>query len=396
MQCELTKLNDRESLINTIANRDDLLVFVFNINYFKETNMRYGDHTGNLLLVYVAEKMKEFFDDDYKLFRLYGATFAVITYSYNYTKKIKNVETFLKEIEKQTHKLEENDYQVQLTCGAAMGVHAFYHAEDALDEAKKEQKQIVVNLKNTTCEVNLFDEYEEIERVKRAIVKDAIIPHFQGILNLKTNKIEKYECLARLVDGDKVISPFFFIKAAKKARLYEKVTLSIIKKSFETFKDLDYEFSINLDYSDLKSDEVKNFFLQQLKKYEGIGNRVIIEIVEVEDLIDSKYFSEFFDEVKKYGVKLAIDDFGTGYSSFATLVQIEANILKIDGSLIKNINDNTMFNTVKAIAEYAKTMGAVTVAEFVENKSILQKVKEAGIDYGQGYEISKPLPLPNL
>jgi EAL domain-containing protein (putative c-di-GMP-specific phosphodiesterase class I) len=91
------------------------------------------------------------------------------------------------------------------------------------------------------------------------------------------------------------------------------------------------------------------------------------------------------------GVKIAIDDFGSGYSNFERLVDFQPDILKIDGSLIKNIVDDSFSeHVVKAIVTFAKNENIQTVAEFVENKDILNKIKSLGIDYSQGFYIGKP------
>lgn len=101
---------------------------------------------------------------------------------------------------------------------------------------------------------------------------------------------------------------------------------------------------------------------------------------------------DFIKKVKAYGCKIAIDDFGTGYSNFEYLLKLKADFIKIDGSLIKNIDKDILSEKVcRNIVNFAKDLGMKTIAEFVENESILQKVKELGIDYSQGYYFSAPI-----
>ena len=96
--------------------------------------------------------------------------------------------------------------------------------------------------------------------------------------------------------------------------------------------------------------------------------------------------------MKKYKCKIAIDDFGTGYSNFEYLIKLKADFLKIDGSLIRNLErDDNARIVVSTIVEFSKKLGMKTIAEFVENEEIFNIVKEMGIDYSQGYFFSMPI-----
>jgi EAL domain-containing protein (putative c-di-GMP-specific phosphodiesterase class I) len=190
-------------------------------------------------------------------------------------------------------------------------------------------------------------------------------------------------------DGN-IILPFFFLDVAKKTKKYFDITKIVIAQSFEMFKDKDVEFSVNLSIMDILEPRIFNYILMMLKKYD-IGSKVVFEIVESEYIENFQTVINFIDEVKKYGCKIAIDDFGTGYSNFAYLIKLKADYLKIDGSLIKNINtDQNSYLVVLTIVEFAKKLGMQTIAEFVENEHIFKIVKELGIDYSQGYHFSPP------
>ena len=101
--------------------------------------------------------------------------------------------------------------------------------------------------------------------------------------------------------------------------------------------------------------------------------------------------SNFITKIKSFDCKIAIDDFGTGYSNFVYLMKLNADYIKIDGSLIKEINTNEQAQiVVSTIVDFAKKMGIKTIAEFVENEAILNKIIELDIDYSQGYFFSEP------
>ena len=166
----------------------------------------------------------------------------------------------------------------------------------------------------------------------------------------------------------------------------------MIEKSFEAFKDIDVEFSLNITIEDILNEDIKDFLYQMLQQYQ-IGNRLVLEIVESESIENFVEISNFIKEVKNYGCKIAIDDFGTGYSNFEYLLKLKSDYIKIDGSMIKDIDTNNDAKlVVSTIVDFAKKMNIKTIAEFVENESIEKVIKELGIDYSQGYLHSKPKP----
>lgn len=164
----------------------------------------------------------------------------------------------------------------------------------------------------------------------------------------------------------------------------------MIEKTFEMFKDKEVSFSINLTSEDILDENTLSFIEEKLLNY-NFGDRVIFEIVESEGFENFEIINNFIQKVKSYGVKIAIDDFGTGYSNFEYLMKLKADFIKIDGSLIKNIdNDKNAYAVVETIVSFAKKNNLKTVAEFVSNKSIYEKVCDLEIDYSQGYFIEKP------
>ncbi len=130
--------------------------------------------------------------------------------------------------------------------------------------------------------------------------------------------------------------------------------------------------------------------LEKVKNSEA-SKRVTFEILESEAIEDFKKIEKFISEIKRYGAKIAIDDFGSGYSNFSYLIRIHVDYIKIDGSLIHNIDvDKSALLVVETIVSFAKKLGIKTVAEFVHSSVIMDKVKELEIDYSQGFYIDEP------
>ncbi|MBC8238636.1 MAG: EAL domain-containing protein, partial [Helicobacteraceae bacterium] len=159
---------------------------------------------------------------------------------------------------------------------------------------------------------------------------------------------------------------------------------------FSTFENNNLEFSINLSIEDIMSSEMYNFIIQKLKDSDA-SNRVTFELLESEAIQDFKKVERFISEAKRHGAQIAIDDFGSGYSNFSYLTKMNADYIKIDGSLIKDIDvDKTSYIVVETIVEFAKKLGIKTIAEYVHSSIVMDKVKELGIDYSQGFYIDKP------
>lgn len=194
----------------------------------------------------------------------------------------------------------------------------------------------------------------------------------------------------RLNDFGKVVSPYLFLDISKKSGQYSRLTKRMIRKTFDYFKNNDYEFSLNLTFEDISMESTYRYVIDNIKKY-NLASRIVIEIVESEKIQDFSLVNHFFEEIKELGCKIAIDDFGSGYSNFEYLIKLEADYIKIDGSLIKDILVNKgNENIIRMIIKFAKDQGIKTIAEFVSSKEIFDKVKELGVDYAQGYYIQEP------
>jgi len=141
--------------------------------------------------------------------------------------------------------------------------------------------------------------------------------------------------------------------------------------------------------------EIYNYIIQTLR-VSDIGHRVVFEILESEQITDYKKVLRFITEIRRYGAKIAIDDFGTGFSNFFYLTKIEPDFIKIDGSLIANIDTDTNVQiVVQSMIDFAKKMKIETIAEYVHSSTVLSSVKAMGINYSQGFYIDKPKPEIN-
>ncbi|MDQ1244496.1 MAG: c-di-GMP phosphodiesterase [Campylobacterota bacterium] len=261
----------------------------------------------------------------------------------------------------------------------------------ALQIAKNNSKSIVVYDNSLDTKERITQNIEGVLLLKNAIKEDRIVPYFQPIYNTATRKIEKYESLARIVLEDgKVIPPIRFLDIAIKSKLYPEITKSIVIKSFEFFKEKDYEFSINISIHDIENTKTMQFILENVEKFPNPKN-ITFEILESDRVENYEKLNKFIKEIKAHGCKIAIDDFGSGYSNFSHILELNVNYLKIDSSLVKHITkDENSRAIVKTIINFASNLNLKTIAEFVEDKESMDLLEKMGVNFIQGYYIGKP------
>ena len=390
----LTNIGNRYKLIEDVSKSVNPCISILDIVSFSDVNDFFGYKTGDNVLKIVARKIEDLLIDkeNYKVYRDHSDTFCIVAENEDRDKFIKNIDEISKTIAKVPIVIKSRELYVQLSY-----VFSFESKENLLETAN-----IIKRYSQANKNIIVYDKALELEKdyeknifwtlkIKKALDEDKIVPYFQPIYNLKTNKIEKYEALVRLIDGNNVISPYYFLDISKKSKQYLQLTKTMIQKTFDYFRDKDFEFSINLTFEDIKSEYISSFIIELLKEYK-IGHRVVFEIVESEEIDNFRKINEFFVTIREYGCKIAIDDFGSGYSNFEYLAKLNVDYIKIDGSLIKDILINkSSQNIVSMLVNFAKGQKVKTIAEFVSNKDILNKVRELGIDYVQGYYIKEPI-----
>jgi len=230
--------------------------------------------------------------------------------------------------------------------------------------------------------------------------------NFQTIfpLNSHTPQGHHYELLLRMRDPDgALIQPGAFLLAAERYNLATKLDQWVIEASFEWLlqhpdhlKDL-HLCEINLSGHSVGNEQFLEFITAQLKKGNIPPAKICFEITETAAIANLSSATRFIKALKSLGCRFALDDFGSGLSSFAYLKNLPVDLLKIDGIFVKDIVEDPIDSAlVKSINEVGKVMGLQTVAEFVENEAILNRVRELGVDYAQGYAINRPKPLTEL
>lgn len=393
----LTKLNSLKSFDEALKKTKSPKVIVLNIDSFKDINEFYGKQSGDFVLIKIAKMIKEFADqNEMSAYRIGSDEFAFLDSKELDITKYEKIAVELVDSFK-TKEIILEDLDETIVIGTTIGVsleseNAFAKALIALNFAKSKQKDFACYIHSMDTKDEYADKLKYVKLMKNALDSDKVIPYFQPIQD-RNGKTLKYECLSRVIDEKgEAISPYFFMKTSKKVRLYTMMSKTIIENGFKAIANTDKTISINLLSRDMMDSDISNFVIDKIREYKIIKN-VVFEILEDESIENLERVSLFIDKVKRMGVRIAIDDFGTGYSNFSYLLKLKPDYLKIDGSIIKNIDtDKNSEAIVKAIISFAKTLHVKTIAEFIHSKAVYDKCYELGIDEFQGYYLGEPNP----
>ena len=390
----VTGLPNRIKLLNDINKSTAPCLIIIDINNFKSINNLYGLKVGDNLLNDFGKKVNQHIGDEYPVYRLGGNQFAILSERGRLNEKPdENIKTLLSNIQNSRYRIGNIDINLTLTAGVSRNERDFLipRAEQALQKAKENNKDYILFESTREDAEQHHKNLLWAQKLNNALSENRIIPFFQLITHNKTGKQDKFEALVRLIDEDgEIISPFFFLDTAKSTRQYASLTKVMIEKTFQTIKNQDISISINFTVEDIRDDNTIKFFKEKLKEYR-VAKNIIVELTESEGIENYSEVSEFIHDIKNLGCRVAIDDFGTGYSNFTHLIHLNVDYLKIDGSIIQNIlKDRNAEIVVKTIVDFASQLGIETIAEFVDSQEILDKVKELGIDYSQGYFLGKP------
>ncbi len=394
----LTGLPNRTKLHRDLQESSHPCLILINIDRFSQINDFYGHSFGDKLLQAFSTHLQNVLNNQctysHKLYRNGGDEFAILIAPYEQEKIITLISQLLSTLEKKSISIDAKEINLNFSCGISFEEvsKALLSADMALKLSKIEQKPYVVYSQANSLNKQYENNILWAGKLKLAIEENRVVPFFQPIVCNNDLAFVKYEALVRIVEQDgKVVSPFFFLNIAKQTKQYLKLTQIMIEKSFEVFKENNFEFSINLTMEDIASPQLGAFLFTKLDENPQIAKRVVLELVESESIKDYEGVIAFISMAKAKGCKIAIDDFGSGYSNFEYLIKLQADFIKIDGSLIKNINiQKASFVVVSTIVSFAKQMGIKTIAEFVENEEIFQTMQKLGIDYSQGYYFQEP------
>jgi len=394
----ISSIPTKLDLIHALKKNKRVNYFLINVDNFSNINCAYGYEVGDDVLSQVSDYLTMVKPQTSFLYRFSADKFVLVDERDLDEGKIKSIAESILSFFSQADIIIENhlEFKVSLSIGISCGVGLcnITQAEMAIRELREMRRHhfYVYNSESDYVKAQEKKNYWVL-RIKEAVANESIVPYFQPIINNSTGKIEKYECLARIQNEDKIIPPYLFIDAARITGNLSYITKSLIAQSFKMFSSSDAEFSINITGEDLLLGYLEFYLLKNVKKYKIDPSRVVLELLEDITSLDKGTTLAQLNSLREKGFKIAIDDFGAENSNMSRLLEIKPDYLKIDGAFIKNIvSDENSAIIVESIVLLCKKSGIKIIAEYVHNEEVQEKVKAFGIDYSQGYYFSEPKP----
>lgn len=376
-------------------------LLMLDLDNFKTVNDRYGHAYGDQFLQAFAKVLETAVRPGDMLCRYGGDEFTIILPEATQEQAYSVAQRIRRSVEKM--QLRSPEGQVMRATGS-IGIAVYpQHAKDPKDlflladnmmyKAKRlGRNSIAVPDDNEVAE--LYKEAGEKNlMVLNALEEERIVPYFQPIVDAVTGEVTIHELLMRIEMENRVVPAGEFIDIAEGIGVVHKMDYMLIEKAFEQIAEQGYTGSLFVNLSP-KSLIVNEFIgrIHQLALDKGISpERIVFELTERETVSNLALLEKFVLDLKLEGFSFAIDDFGSGFSSFHYIKHFPIDVIKIEGEFIRNmLQDRKYMAFVKSIVTLAGSLGIKTIAEFIEDEAVMEKVQELGIDYGQGYYLGRP------
>lgn len=397
-----------EQMLNLAAryNYSGALLF-FDLDQFKYINDTSGHQAGDALLKMIARMLLSSIRSVDILGRLGGDEFAVIlpqTTAEGAIEVAKNALACLGEgkltINGRTHKASAS-IGIALFPKHGRNVHDLLAAADlAMYQAKEAGRggwHLFSDEEKTRERMHTLVYWKE--KIEYALLHEQFLFHFQPIMHIPDKTIDHYEILLRMLDSDgTILAPHLFIPAAEQTGLIHAVDHMVLRKSIALSaqihrQGLSIRFSINLSAHAFHDPELLSILTDAFAHYGANPSNFMFEITETAALEDLPRARKLMEMIKALGCSFTLDDFGVGFSSFYYIRQLPIDVVKIDGSFIRNLADSPDDQIlVKALCDVARGFGKKTTAEFVENAATLSILEKMQVDYAQGFLIGRPVP----
>lgn len=400
-----------ERLISSAREQDKRHALLYlDLDQFKVINDTCGHVAGDELLRQIAGLMKPLIRDSDTLTRLGGDEFGILLEGCYIQQAEQIGHKVLEALEDFRFVWQDKTFRVGVSIGL-VGIHAGSHtassvlsaADGACYMAKdKGRNRIWVHQEDDHETTHRQGEMEWVSRIMRAFDEDRFVLYFQRVVPLAVTA-DDYpyrEVLVRMIDENgELVPPMAFIPAAERYGVMSTVDRWVVRTAFSWLAghSHDERLAINLSSQSLGDDDFLKFVMEQFRATRLSPRRICFEITETAAIANWNRATHFIAALRTLGCRFALDDFGSGMSSFGYLKSLPIDVIKIDGAFVRDmIDDEVDFAMVEAVNRIGHVMGIRTTAEYVENDKILEKLRELGVDYAQGYGLHVPQPLEAL
>jgi len=418
---DLTGLNNRRafeeklgrSIRKARGSQQVHALMYLDLDRFKVVNDTCGHHAGDELLKQLTAIFTSEVGKKDTVARLGGDEFAIICSASTFDDIIDMADRLRKRIDSFIFDYEKRQFSVSMSVGV-IRVHGdetdieilMNNVDSACYVAKQSGRNRVHVASTDDAEILRYRaSLENVQRIRNALNDEQFELFYQPVFDIsgETLKVEHCEILLRIKDEDGTFfSPEEFIPLAEQYNLMSGIDRWVVKNAIawiESHQSIAKvpRLLVNLSALSYTDELFLKFLIKTLEEADIDYTHLAFEITETAAVGNTEKASEFINRIKQFGCRFALDDFGTGFSTFAYLKQLPIDYLKIDGTLVRNMcNDTIDHEMVRAINQIGHIVGAQTIAEFVENDDIKQSLKDIGVDYGQGFGLRRPAPLEQM
>ena len=411
----------RRVLETAYGSDDEHAMCYLDLDQFKIVNDTCGHVAGDELLRQLGELLQQHVRKRDTLARLGGDEFGVVMEHCGLEQAQRVAQTLRATIAEFRYRWEDKTF----TLGVSVGVVPISgHSSDVGEVMRAADTACYVAKDSGRNRIHVFREDDEqlarrhgemqwVVQIQRALDENRFLLEYLPIeqVSLHTDsggsraaEGPRYELLLRMQDDrGAIIPPGAFLPSAERYNLCTQIDRWVVNSAFEWLAEHPAHLrelglcSINLSAPTLSDDQFLVFLDRQFRSRQIAPEKIGFELTEVAAMTNLTNATRFIKVLKEWGCRVSLDDFGSGLASFAYLKRLPVDWLKIDGLFLKDIvNDPLDFAMVRSFKQIGAVTGKETVAEHVESSEILDKVREIGIDYAQGFRISRPRPLMEL
>jgi len=392
----------KDKKLDKIINNNEKALFIVVIDRFYDIVSQFGNQTKDYIVSVVKEHLSNFGIENENIFQLHKEVLICNINKSYLDRLLEALQAFSDS--HNTLVVKFNNLKIYITL--SYGVIIFENINNNIDNSENyltHVNSIVNDIKND-ANSNLVVKMDiGLEETKKndslswlgltldALNQETIVPFYQKILDINSMKTMSYEVFSRIKQGDKYIRPKFFIDLSKKAGILDDISKSIFNQSYKQLSSTEFSFHINLGNSELSNSAIGDYIIYLNKQYKIENNRVILNIENYELLKPSGRIVDSLLKLKKLGYKMALKGFADGNINIELLSVLKPNYIKINQVLLeKSLVDENMKFALSFLLDYTNKVGIKSILTEVENEEILNKSRELGFNYVQGYFIGKP------
>jgi diguanylate cyclase (GGDEF)-like protein/PAS domain S-box-containing protein len=400
-----------QAMAHALRRKQQLAVVYLDLDGFKSINDHHGHGVGDLVLIGVAQRMKDVLREGDTLSRIGGDEFvAVLTDLVDQNASVPMLSRLLSAA---AHPVAVANLELQVS--ASLGVTFYPQAEDIgpdqlLRQADQAMYQAKLGGKNryqffdAVQDTSRRDRHESLERIRMAMTQKEFVLYFQPKVNMLSAKVVGVEALIRWQHPEKgLLAPSFFLPVIEDDPLAIElgewvINTALVQVEQWSMAGLQLPVSVNIGARQLQQGEFVNRLRAMLAAHPAVPHGSLeLEVLETSALEDIAQVSQVIEDCAAMGVSFALDDFGTGYSSLTYLKRLRVEMLKIDQSFVRDmLDDPDDLAILEGVIGLAAAFKRHVIAEGVESEDHGNLLMKLGCELAQGFGIARPMPGPDV